>query len=221
MEGNKLLQSQVGQSPDYSDDYNVQFAEQVGIRLQQGIDGEVATGSDNLIAASATFLPEHVGTYIVSWDSGFPGNNVVAEILAVVGTTEVTLNGVTFITESGLTWAHHKNPSTGSDLAFIRTMLAKTRHPTRAWNDTSPRKGIYRALAFTAAETSLTLPNSLTYKIDDTDNGLYLEVYFNGVLWTPDDGASPVDYEEFSANQIKAHHDINIGDVLSFIVRGA
>ena len=220
MDGNKFQQSQVGPSGDYSNDYEIAYANIVGIRIDQGVDGVVATGSDNFDAASATFLPEHLGYWIVIWDAGNPGNNVAAEISAVISTTQVTVLGATFVTETGLNWALHKKPSLEADMAFIRTALAQTRHPTRAWNDLSPRKSILRSLAFVAAETTLLLSDALSYTVDTTDNGLYLDVYFNGSLWTPDDGVTPVDYKEFSSTQIVPHHNINIGDVLTFVVHG-
>ena len=152
-------------------------------------------------------------------------NNVAVVIKTFVSTTEVVVElpgggSPSYVTESGLAWAHHELPSLGADLAFVRTMLAATRHPTRAWNDTSPRKGILHVAAPIVAETNITLPNSLSYAIDDSYNGLYLDVFHNGILLTPDESGTDHDYAEFSSTKITPHFDIDVGDVLTFIVRG-
>jgi len=226
MRGSKLLQGQVGPSPDYSDDYEVEYADVVGIRVQSGADGEVQTGSDHFVSASATFLDTHIGQFIITSGSGFPPNNVAVVIASVVSPTEVVVElpgggAPSYITETGLAWAHHELPSLGADLAFVRTMLALTRHPTRAWNNTRPRKGILHVAAPIPADTNITLPNSLDYAIDASANGLYLDVFVNGELWTPDEAGTPHDYAEFSSTKITTHHDLLIGDVLTFIVHGA
>lgn len=69
------------------------------------------------------------------------------------------------------------------------------------------------------AGTTHTLPGSISYTIDPTDNGQYLWVYTRGVLRHPGPASAYADYEETSATSITFYQNNKMGDYIDYFVK--
>lgn len=68
------------------------------------------------------------------------------------------------------------------------------------------------------ANTPITLPGAATYILDGTNNGLFLWVFWRGVLRDPGTVANGDDYAETSTTQITPYSKLNQKDHISFFI---
>jgi hypothetical protein len=78
---------------------------------------------------------------------------------------------------------------------------------------------IERLTADIPAGTNHLLPGGISYTLDGTDNGLYLWVFWRGILRNPGTVANGDDYDETDTTHITVYHKIKDKDHINYFVR--
>jgi len=78
---------------------------------------------------------------------------------------------------------------------------------------------IERLAADVNAGTYHVLPGGISYTLDGTDNGLYLWVFWRGLLRDPGVVANGDDYEETDTTHITPYHKIKSGDHINYFIK--
>jgi hypothetical protein len=108
---------------------------------------------------------------------------------------------------------------TGVTLTSGQTVAASLQALSDAIVGSQITRLVERAAAVIPANTAHTLPGSMTYTIDGTNNGANLWVFSRGLLRTPGSVANGDDYAEDSTTSVKFFSAIKKGDILNFFKR--
>ncbi len=107
---------------------------------------------------------------------------------------------------------------TGPYLTDGQTTTASLQALSNAIAASSQIRVIERLAADVNAGTAHTLPGGNTYVLDGTNNGLYLWVFWRGLLKDPGPVVDGNDYEETSTTQITPYSKIKSGDHISWVI---
>lgn len=103
-----------------------------------------------------------------------------------------------------------------ADTDSLETAIGKL---DAALDVTAPDKLVEDIAAPIAAEGAHTIPHGATYTLDDTGEGLNLDIYVNGQLLAVDSGSVNRDYEETSTSSVTFHFTVEEDSNLTYIVR--
>lgn len=142
---------------------------------QAGNDG-VLNGGSTFSAASATFVPADVGTFVRVRDALNPINNNLFEIVGYTNTTTVTLDALLLVNETGLSWAHDHSDGQVAGSIFSAATLELTEQDIGGFlqiidADNAVNVGVFEILALNGPNAAV-LDNTVTFV---TETGLSWE----------------------------------------------